>query len=184
MSKTIYYSGKKIEIGSFIDYLGATIKATDDFIKMNPHLFYFKEYDDSEYMIEVAKRNYPIGTHFKSVTSGKLGVTKKLPEWEKTSNSIYCISDDGDNVTEMDIYFKDKWAEKLDPMLITEDGKQIYRGNGAWWVAYVDRVDCEQYLNYGFNSEIRNPGPETYKYFAERVNAENFILSQLFTKIV
>ena len=130
-------------------------------------------------LINEAKKRYKVGDRFRVV---------HLPDTIRTIRSFELCDDmlivypDGDwyfNLLVTDSPFTDcatvchkgKWAEKVEPVFVTEDGKNIYEGENCWKVG-VDEERKLPFISHITAGDLTDASK--VKYFSNEYNARNY----------
>lgn len=90
---------------------------------------FFTPSTEQEYLLQIAKEKYPVGTRFKSVQTGVIFTVKT-----NSHRYVKYLNGTGIDVEGVPyVYCEGKWAEVLKPILKTEDGKELYEGDSYWF---------------------------------------------------
>lgn len=130
-------------------------------------------------LINEAKKRYKVGDRFRVV---------HLPDLISTIESFELFDDmlivcpDGDwhfnllvtDLGEVDsatVCHTGKWAEKVEPVFVTEDGKNIYEGENCWKVG-VDEERKLPFISHITAGDLTDASK--VKYFSNEYNARNY----------
>ena len=130
-------------------------------------------------LINEAKKRYKVGDRFKVVhDSNKIRTIKSF----ELCDDMLIVYPDGDwyfNLLVTDSPFNDcatvchkgKWAEKVEPVFVTEDGKNIYEGENCWKVG-VDEERKLPFISHITAGDLTDASK--VKYFSNEYNARNY----------
>jgi hypothetical protein len=174
MKKIIFKQQKEVQEGDIVEIKGVTLKVNKFVIMKNPEYFeiteeqlakmYPSEWElasKKEYLLQEAKKKYPIGTKFISPSSGKESVSNGIFRWNR--DSVFS--------NQMCVYYRGKWAEIVPNkkyILTTEDGVDKYEGDMMYAVN-------KKTLNFFKDKCYFGDGPNHFYYFEYLNKAEEFI---------
>ena len=157
MKKIYFLQTHLVKLEDAIEYNGIKGKVIKELIELNPELFVVK--DTMQELLDKAKRDYPVGTVFRSFF-GVMCTVKNRPRYSLGAYDSILIDDTY-------VYRDGRWAEILPLKFITEDGVSIY-GDMKTYAICRDELILELPSVYGGNSP-------TLIYFYHKENALAYI---------
>lgn len=182
--KCIHKEHKHVKCGEIfkvIDY--SNKKSIEVLNKIGNHIYLYatsvepttKEEYDKYCLLEEAKEKFPVGTKFKLIQAPHITVT--IEEEDE-----FLVAKDGSistSIKSKEGYYKviyntynDVWATKLEPLLKTEDGIDIYEGDSYW---FVNKKTF--HIEYSKHASNRCPSEKSLMYFSTKENAQKYINS-------
>lgn len=160
--KKIIYLKQEVKLGERIMYQGLEVEVTQALVDSNPEVF--KVIDESQELLDKAKRDYPVGTVFDNGRGlGCQKVVKSKPFWHDDSICIptnKCIGGG--------IIYNGLWAEILPLKFTTEDDVKIYGDMKTYGV-------IKKNLSLGSPSVYDGTCEDQIKYFYHKENALDYI---------
>ena len=130
-------------------------------------------------LINEAKKRYKVGDRFKVVHQpDKICTIKSFDIFEDSIvvrsdgrwhfNLLVIASQDAEGAT---VCKNGKWAEKVEPVFVTEDGKNIYEGENCWKVG-VDEERKLPFISHITAGDLTDASE--VRYFSNEYNARNY----------
>ena len=177
--------------GSNMTYKDGCMRIENLVIEGEPNLDYWEEVKEHSIMMECIKR-FPKGSRVRSALNGSV-LTIRTEEWTEPQEDnwfegVYYYGSNG-NISAMRegehsgffLYYDGKFAEKVECykefLFLTEDGKEIFEGDGYWYVNIPPYEDGVLWEAIFVNKAVKGEDIPTKdsKDFATKQAAENYI---------
>jgi len=133
-----------------------------------------KEEFERQELLKEAKRRFPIGSRFKDIlpNNPEKGIhTVEEYHINDLVNEMNICAKNSKNTkaNNVYIYWDGKWATKLEPILTTEDGKEMYDGDDVYFVCNDYNIVTLKNINIATDVILKG------KFFADKSKAEQWV---------
>lgn len=147
---------------------------------------FFTPSTEEEYLLQVAKEKYPVGTRFRVVHNPQTICTVKSHDRHintfvnNNGLVINFIKEEYDmNCNSASVYWNGKWADVVTPIFVTEDNVNIYEGDSYWFCGInVESWSDESMVNYKayFVESARKAKFSNYcRFFSTKESCQEYI---------